>query len=80
MTSSGIYVSIALEPDEDWPVADIVYDGTQWASATMRDGQLKITVYAGWEAGIPIEDAIASLEEAQQRLRAILDEDVSTPP
>lgn len=68
MTSTGIYVAVALEADEDWPIADIVYDGTQWASATMRDGRLRVTVYGGTALAIPIEDAIASLQEAQQRL------------
>lgn len=76
MNLDRIYVSVALEADQDWPVADIVYDGVQWASATLHDGELKVSVYGAVKAArpIPIDDAIASLEQAKQRLDELLGE------
>jgi hypothetical protein len=76
MTRDRIYISVVLEPDQDWPVADIVYDGVQWASATLHDGELKVTVYADTQSAgqIPIDDAIASLEQAKHQIHKILDE------
>ncbi len=72
--SERIYISVSLEPDEDWPVADVIYEGTQWASVTLRDGELEVTVYGGPRSGIriPLDDALASLERAQRQLRDII--------
>lgn len=70
MTNERIYIAVSLEPDHDEPVADIVYDGYQWASATLDAGELRLTLYGepGASAQIPIDDAIASLEEAKRQL------------
>lgn len=56
--------------DQDWPVADLMYDGTQWASATFRDGEMLMTLYGDRTGGpqIPIEDVMASLERARRQL------------
>lgn len=75
MTSDKIYVSVSLEPDQDWPVADLIYDGTHWASATLRDGEIVLTVY-GDDTGnqqIPIDDMIVSLDRARRQLAELLD-------
>jgi hypothetical protein len=71
MTDPKIEISVALEVDEDFPVADLIYDGDHWASATFKDGRLVLMVY-GQSAGassLPIEAAIESLERARSQLR-----------
>lgn len=70
MTGEGVYVSVSLETDQDWPVADIAYNGYQWASVTLAEGGLRITVYEGpgLTGQIPIDAAIAALQEAKRRL------------
>jgi hypothetical protein len=74
MTSGKIYISVVLEPDEDWPVADIVYDGVQWASATFIDGQIVVTFYGTdkHRTAIPIDAATESLQTARDRLVEII--------
>jgi NADPH-dependent 2,4-dienoyl-CoA reductase/sulfur reductase-like enzyme len=74
MNSDKIYVSTALEPDHDWPVADIVYDGVQWASVTFLDGAMAVEIYGheGRPTTIPVEDAIESLVRAESQLRELI--------
>jgi hypothetical protein len=68
--ADDIYISISLEPDEDAPVADIVYRGVQWASMTLAAGELVVTLYGDENSPptVPIDDAIGSLERARMRL------------
>jgi hypothetical protein len=74
MSSQGIYISVVLEPDEDFPIADIVFDGVHWASATMRDGELQLTIYGETRPHIPLDRAIESLERARTQLRELIPE------
>jgi hypothetical protein len=82
MTDPRIDISTALEVDEDFPVADLIYDGDHWASATFKqDGQLIVTVY-GQPAGanpLPIEAAIESLEQAKAQLNDIMSGGTEAP-
>jgi hypothetical protein len=71
--ADDIYISISLEPDEDAPVADVVYQGVQWASVTLVGDELVVTLYGdeNARARVPIDDAITSLERAKTRLLAL---------
>ena len=70
--SDDIYISVSLEGDEDEPVADIVYRGVQWASLKLDGDTGVLTLYAGdGRFDLPLEDALASVEEAKARLRKL---------
>lgn len=73
---TGSTSPFTLEPDQDWPVADVVYDGVQRASTTLQDGALTVMVYGDPRSAprIPIDDAMASLEQAKQQLQETLGE------
>jgi len=76
MASDKVYIAIALEVEEDHPVADLVYDGTQWARVRVVDRQLVVTLYVpGQSSSIPLDDALASLQEAQERLLELTADD-----
>ncbi len=42
MTEDDIYISVSVG-DDDWPVADIIYEGVQWARMTLADGWYVVT-------------------------------------
>lgn len=82
MTDPKIDISVALEVDEDWPVADITYDGDHWASVTVADGTLVATIY-GRSPGripIPLDAAIESLASAKRELLEILGTEAQPEP
>lgn len=74
MSDPKIDVAVALEADEEFPVADLIYDGEHWASATFKDGQLALTLYgqAAGAAPLPLDAAIESLESARRQLTEIM--------
>jgi hypothetical protein len=77
MTNPKIEISLALEADEDWPVADVMYDGDHWASVALVAPDVVATIY-GQTAGhrpIPVEVAIESLERAKRQLLDIVGDD-----
>lgn len=82
MTDPKIGITVALEVDEDWPVADLMYDGEHWASATFKDGDIAVTVYgqARGAVPIPIDAAIESLARARNQLSEIVDGEGAQKP
>lgn len=70
MTDPKIQIIVAYEVDEDEPVADLFYDGENWASATFRDGRIVVTVYGLRPGADPVP--IASMIETLERTRAQL--------
>jgi hypothetical protein len=72
MTDPRIEITVAYEVDEDWPVADLMYDGDHWASATMKDGVIAVTIYGQTQGRDPVP--IASMIEALERARGQLTE------
>jgi len=75
MSDPKIEIAVALEVDEDWPVADLMYDGEHWASATFKDGAIVVTVFgqSRGAAPIPVDAAIESFAQAKKQLIAIID-------
>jgi hypothetical protein len=64
--SDRMYVAIVFMPDADEPVADLVYDDEQWASVTLVDRELELTVYG--ERKVPLDEALAALGRVRKRL------------
>jgi len=67
-----IYIAVSLEADEDQPVADILYRGVHPASLKLGDDTGVLTLYSGdGRFELPVDDALASIKEAQARLRQL---------
>lgn len=77
MSDPKIDISVALEADEDWPVADVMYNGDHWASVTLAGHEVVATIYgqAPGRSPIPIDVAIDSLTGAKQQLLGIVGHD-----
>jgi hypothetical protein len=73
MPADKIYIALSLEVDVDQPVADLVYDGQQWARVALGDGDLELTVYGSPANRLPLDDALASLNQARARLLELSD-------
>ena len=64
MNLNGCEIIVALEVEEDVPVADVFYRGTQVAA--LRAGN--VTLYDS-SGELPVEDFIAALVRARSDLR-----------
>ncbi len=65
MDLNGFEILVTLEVEEDLPVADVFYRGTQVAA--LRAGN--VTLYDS-SGELPVEDFIAALVRARSDLRA----------
>ncbi len=64
-------ITIASLPDRERPVAEILYEGVQWAEISQEMGELIIQFYAHpkqkyWE--FPVDDVLKTLEQAKNKL------------
>jgi len=64
-------ITIASPPDRELLVAEIIYDGVQWAEVSQDTGELIVQFYSHprlkcWE--FPFDDAFAALMKAKKRL------------
>jgi hypothetical protein len=50
ITAPKIDISVTFEVDEDWPVADVTYDGDHWASATIKTREEVVVTISGQES------------------------------
>jgi hypothetical protein len=71
MTEEDIYITISHEESEDVTVADLVYRGTQWASLSVEGEEELLTLYPADGVVLPVRVALASLDEARDRLRRL---------
>jgi hypothetical protein len=74
MIDPKVEITVAYEVDEDWPVADLMYDGDHWASATFKDGVIVLAVYgqARDRSSIPVRSVIEALNQASGQLTKIM--------
>lgn len=82
MTDPKIAISVALEGEEDWPVADVAYDGDHWASVTLAGHEVVAFIY-GQSSGripMPIAVAIESLEKAKRLLLGVIGDERPEAP
>lgn len=67
-------ITIASLPDRECLVAEILYEGVQWAEISQETGELIIQIYLPsdkkyWE--FPLEEALEAVEKAKKRLLGI---------
>lgn len=64
-------ITIASLPDRENLVAEITYDGIEWAEISQETAQMVVQFYPHphrkiWE--FPIDEALSALEDAKKRL------------
>jgi hypothetical protein len=62
------YISVSLQRARRLQSQTLVYRGSHWASLSGEAESELLTVYP---AAIPLRDALASLDEARERLRRL---------
>jgi hypothetical protein len=64
-------ITLASLPDREHLVAEILYEGLQWAEISQESGELSIQFYSHprqkcWE--FPFDEALEVLEQAKKKL------------
>ena len=67
-------ITVASLPDREHLVAEILYEGIQWAEISQETGELIIQFYSHprqkyWE--FPIDEALKVLEQAKKKLLGV---------
>ena len=68
------HITVASLPDREHLVAEILYEGIQWAEISQETGELIIQFYSHprqkyWE--FPIDEALKVLEQAKKKLLGV---------
>jgi hypothetical protein len=64
----GWFVAVALEVDEEHPVADVEYRGTQVAAVRGVPSGCEVVLYEA--EGVPLDGLISALQWARAQLRS----------
>lgn len=68
MPPEGFHVAVALEVDEDTPVADVHYRGSQVAAIRPLPSGCEVVLYDA--NGVPLDGLIAALTDAGEQLQS----------
>lgn len=71
--SERMRFTVGSDPTEDDLIADLIYDDQSWGAITRRAEGYVLTLYPkrDGEWSLPSDDAIATMQRAAERLRAL---------
>ena len=71
--SERMRFTVGSDPSEDDLIADLIYDDESWGAITRRANVYVLTLYPKRDGdwSLPLDDAIATVQMAYERLHAL---------